>query len=187
MKDALMFRRMRRAAFQVNTMGPAQMESLTKANQLVSSGDPGQAAPLYAMLANEMESSSHPRRAANLHAQAAHAFADSQNEQAALDQARRALTLFIQSKMINRIPVFYTNITRKFTNKGMKSASETLTSEFSLKIGPLTQQSTSVQPHQGQLPTNCAKCGAPIHKNDANWVDDQTIECDFCGSLIRLE
>jgi hypothetical protein len=182
-----MFRRMRRAALQVNAMDPAQMQSLIKANQLVSSGQSGQAAPLYAKLANEMETNSHPRRAANLHAQAAHAYADSQNEQAALDQARQALTIFIQSKMINRIPVFYTNITRKFISKGMKSASETLAREFGLMVGPLIPHSPSTQPHPGQLPTNCTKCGAPIHKDEANWVDEQTIECDFCGSLIRSE
>ncbi|MGA2503035.1 MAG: hypothetical protein ABSG01_02980 [Anaerolineales bacterium] len=182
-----MFRRIRRAAFQASTINPVQMQSLTNANQLVASGHPGQAAPLFANLAQEMEIAAHPRRAANLHAQAAHAYADSQNEQAALDQARRALNLFIQCKMINRFPVFYTNITRKLTNKGMKSASETLMSEFGSKIGPMSANQTPSLPHQGQLPTNCSKCGAPIHKNDANWVDDQTIECDFCGSLIRSE
>jgi hypothetical protein len=182
-----MFRRIRRAAFQASTINPIQMQSLTKANQLVASGEPGQAAPLFANLATEMETSSHPRRAANLHAQAAHAYADIQDEQAALKQARLALNLFIQYQMANRTPIFYTNITRKFKNKGMKSASETVISEFGSKIKPMSIQPTPAPSHQGQLPTNCSKCGAPIHKNDANWVDDQTIECDFCGSLIRSE
>jgi hypothetical protein len=185
--EALMFRRIRRAAFQANPISPIQMQSLAKANQLVASGHSGQAAPLFASLASELETTAHPRRAANLHAQAAHAYADSHNEQPALDQARRALTLFIQSQMVNRTPVFFGNITRKFTNKGMKSAADTITAEFGPKIGPMAAQPTSAAAHQGQLPTNCAKCGAPIHKSDANWVDDQTIECDFCGSLIRSE
>ncbi|MGZ6346486.1 MAG: hypothetical protein ACXWNC_02795 [Anaerolineales bacterium] len=180
-----MFRRIRRAAFQANPINPIQMKSLVRANQLVASGYPGQAAPLFASLANELETTAHPRRAANLHAQAAHAYADSQNEQSALDQARRALTAFIQNQMVNRTPVFYGNIIRKFTNKGMKSAVDSLTVEFGSKIGPSAAQPTSAASHQGQLPTNCSKCGAPIHTSDANWVDDQTIECDFCGSLIR--
>lgn len=182
-----MFRRIRRAAFQANTINPVQMQSLTKANRLVAGGEPGQAAPLFANLATDMETSSHPRRAANLHAQAAHAYADSQNEQASLNQARLALNLFIQNKMINRTTVFYTNISRKFTNKGMKSASESLISEFGSKVGLISAQPTPATLHHGRLPTNCTKCGAPINKNDANWVDDQTVECDFCGSLIRSE
>jgi hypothetical protein len=181
-----MFRRVRRAAFQASTINPIQMQSLVKANQLVAIRQPSQAAPIFTNLASEMDIS-HPRRAANLHAQAAHAYADSQNEQAALNQARLAMNLFIQYQMANRIPVFYSNINRKFTNKGMKTASETLISEFGSKIGSISAPPTPTPAHQGQLPTNCTKCGAPIHKNDANWVDDQTIECDFCGSLIRSE
>jgi hypothetical protein len=178
---------MRKGTVQSNIINPIQLQSLAQANQLVVSGQPGQAAPLFANLANEMETTAHPRRAANLHAQAAHAFADSQNEQSALDQARRALNLFIQSRMVNRIPVFYTNITRKFINKGMNLAAETLKSEFGSKVGIMSQNPAPPNSHQEQLPTNCTKCGAPIHKNDADWVDDQTIECDFCGSLIRAE
>ncbi len=182
-----MFRRIRRAAFQANPINPIQMQSLTKANQLVASGHPEQAAPLFASLATELEATAHPRRAANLHAQAAHAYADSQNETLALDQARRALTLFIQFQMINRTPVFFGNITRKFINKGMKSAADTLITEFSSRITPMTARPIAAPSHRGQLPTNCTKCGAPIQKDDANWVDDQTIECGFCGSLIRSE
>ena len=182
-----MFRRIRRAAFQPNPINTIQMQSLTRANQLVASGHPGQAAPLFASLAIELETTAHPRRVANLHAQAAHAYADGQNEQPALDQARRALALFFQNQMVNRTSVFYNNITRKFANRGMKSAADTLMAEFASKIGPMDAQPASTSSHQGQLPTNCTKCGAPIHKSDANWVDDQTIECDFCGSLIRSE
>jgi hypothetical protein len=163
------------------------MKSLTKANQLVGSGEPGQAAPLFANLATELEISSHPRRAANLNAQAAPAYADSQNEQASLNQARLALNLFIQHQMINRTTVFYNNISRKFTNKGMKSASESMISEFGSRVGLISIQPAPATLHPGHLPTNCTKCGAPIHRNDANWVDDQTVECDFCGSLIRSE
>jgi hypothetical protein len=186
-KEEHMFRRIQRAAFQPNPMNPNQMQSLTQANQLIAGGHPGQAAHIFDNLANDMETSAHPRRAANLHAQAAHAFADSQNEKLALDQARRALNLFIQSQMVNRIPVFYTNITRKFNNKGMNSAEKTLKSEFGSKVGVMPQNQPPTVSHKGHLPTNCTKCGAPIHKEDINWVDDQTVECDYCGSLIRAE
>ncbi|HEX7619922.1 MAG TPA: hypothetical protein VF359_01845 [Anaerolineales bacterium] len=181
-----MFRRFRRATFQASTINPDQMQTLSKANQLIASGLPGQAAPLFAKVASEMETAAHPRRAANLHAQAAHAYADSQNEQAALNHSRIALNLFIQSQMANRTSVFYVNITHKFTNKGMKSAADTLIREFGSKVGSVPAREVTAPPLR-QLPTNCPKCSAPIHKNDASWMDDQTIECDFCGSLIKAE
>jgi hypothetical protein len=182
-----MFRRFRRAALQPNAFNPVQMQTLRNAIRFVSSGQPGLAAPLFAKLAGEMETTGHPRRAANLKAQAAHAFADSQNELQALNHSRTALNLFIQYQMTNRAPVFFANITRKFLNKGMKTAAETIGNEFGSRVGTMPAVAMPASLTTRQLPTNCPKCGAPIHKIDLYWVDDQTIECDFCASLIRSE
>ncbi len=115
-----MFRR-NRPALQNNVLSAAQIEVLAKANQLAANNNSADAAPLYAELARELDVP-RPRRAANLHARAAHAYADAGNEQLALAQARAALTMFIQYRMINRTPVFFANITRKFNNKGMKNS-----------------------------------------------------------------
>ncbi len=181
-----MFRRFRDPAFQPNPLPPAQMQTLNQANRFVANGQPGKAAPLFAGLAGQMEATNHPRRAANLHAQAAHAYADSHNEQTALSQARSALTLFVQNQMVRRTPVFYTNITRKFTNNGMPNAAAALTKEFGSRVGPMPPASPA-DGQRGRLPTNCSKCGAPIRADEATWVDASTVECDYCGSLIRAE
>lgn len=179
-----MFRRLRNNAVNASPLGPAQMQALNQANQLLVNGQPVLAAPIFAQLAGNMETSNHPRRAANLHAQAAHAFADANEEQAALTQARRALTLFIQYQMVRRTPVFYANITHKFTNKGMKTSADALAKEFGATVGSLPVPAPAAASH-GVLPTNCPKCGAPIHSSDANWVDANTAECDYCGASIR--
>src|SRR5450759_1587975 len=97
-------------------LGAEQLALLQQANQLMTNGNAGQAAPLFAQLAAQMEASNHPRRAANLHARAAHAFADNQAGQMALGQARSALNLFITNQMTLRTPMFYANITRKLNN-----------------------------------------------------------------------
>ncbi len=172
---------------QANLLSPSQIQTMKQANQFVANGQPGQAAPLFAKLASEMELANHPRRAANLHAQAAHTYADSQNEPAALTHASAALTLFLQFQMVQRTPVFYANITRKLTNKGMKSAVEALTKEFGPRVGLNTAPVPPAAGKRGRLPTNCPKCGGPIHGTDANWVDANTVECDYCGVLIRAE
>ena len=112
-----MFRR--RLAMQNDVLSASQIEVLAKANQLAANNNSADAAPLYTELARELDAT-HPRRAANLHARAAHSYADAGNEQLALAQARAGLTMFIQYRMINRTPVFFANITRKFNNKGMK-------------------------------------------------------------------
>ncbi len=38
-----------------------------------------------------------------------------------------------------------------------------------------------------RLPTRCPSCGAPVDPRDVEWVDEATVECDYCGSLIRAE
>jgi hypothetical protein len=182
-----MFRRFRNPDFQPNPLQPAQMQGLNQANSFVVNGQPEQAAPLFAVVAGKMEASAHPRRAANLHAQAAHAYADSSNEPEALVEARAALTLFIQNQMVQRTPVFYSNITRKFANKGMPNAAAALAKEFGPRVGSVPAPVNPAAGQRGRLPTNCSKCGAPIHPDEVTWVDASTIECDYCGSLIRAE
>jgi hypothetical protein len=182
-----MFRPFQRPAQQQNPMTPAEMQVLQQANQFLVNGQPGKAAPLLAGLAAAMEASNHPRRAANLHAQASHAFADSQNEQAALDQARSALNLFLQYQMVQRTPMFYGNITRKMAKRGMKNAADTLAKEYGSRVGSAPAPAAPPAQSRGHLPTNCTKCGAPVHQESLTWVDNQTIECEYCGSLIRSE
>ncbi len=182
-----MFRTIR-TAMQNNPLTAAQIEVLAKANQMASAGNPAGAAQLFAELARELDTP-RPRQAANLHARAAHAYADANRPQLALEQARAALNMFIQYQMVARTPVFYANITRKFTNKGMAGAATAIQNEFGGKVGSMPAQSQQgpARPiaRRGVLPTNCPKCGGPVHSDSVSWVDNQTVECEYCGALIR--
>jgi hypothetical protein len=169
---------------QTEPLDPPHRQVQEQANYLVDQGKHGQAAPLFAKLA-EVESGNHPRRAANLHAQAAHAFADSHQEPAALLQARAALQLFLKLQMTDRAPFFYANITRKLKNKGMEEAADALAGEFGSRMAALPASADSVVQKRGVLPTTCPGCGAPVHGERAKWVDSNTAECEYCGSLVR--
>jgi len=172
--------------FQNRPLNPANMALLVQANRSMAGGNPGEAAPLFAQLAQNMETNQHPRRAANFHAMAAHAFADSNSEQGALEHARAALQLFLQYQMNQRTPMFFTNITRKMNDRGMHGAADQLEKEFGGQVKKLPAAPAADKSlHHGVLPTNCTKCGAPIHSNEANWVDENTVECEYCGVLIR--
>jgi hypothetical protein len=178
-----MMRRFRRPFIGVMTLTPPQLEMLSQANQFIANQQFGQAAPLFAELARQLEVGQHPRRAANLHAQAAHAYADSGDATQALAQARAALNLFIQYQMAQRTPVFYANITRKMTQHGMTDAVANLKAEFGSKIGTLPAQQAAVV--RGLLPTTCPQCGAPVRSDEVIPVDANTVECGYCGALLR--
>jgi hypothetical protein len=162
------------------------MALLIQANRAMAGGKPGEAAPLFAQLAQHMEANQHPRRAGIFHAMAANASADSNSEQVALEHARAALQAFLQYQMNQRASMFYTNITRKMNEHGMKGSADQLEKEFGGQVRKLpAAPAAGAAQHHGVLPTNCTKCGAPIHGNEANWVDENTIECEYCGVLIR--
>jgi hypothetical protein len=172
-------------ASQESALLPLQRKTLSEANFLMENGKPGQAAPLFAKLAEILTSAGQPRRAANLHAQAALAFAKSHNESPALMQARTALTLFLQFKIVDRASIFYANISRELSKRGMKTAVETLAREFDFRIGPQKTAEESPGRQAALLPTNCPQCGAPVHVSEVHWVNDNAAECAFCGTPLH--
>ena len=166
-----------------SALQPHHQKTLTEANYLMENGKPGQAAPLYAKLAEVLASAGQPRRASNLHAQAAMAFARHREEAPALVQARAALTFFVQHRVGRQAEFFYANITREMTKRGMKNAADALVKEFSSKVvesKPVAQPATALR-----FPTTCPQCGGPVRTDEVHWIDDGTVECDFCGTPIH--
>lgn len=180
-----MFRRRRMINNMRAVLDDAQLRMLQQANTLAANGQSGQAAPLFAQLAAAMETGGHPRRAANLHAQAAHAYADSQDEAHALAHAQAALRLFIRWQMAQRTPVFYANIMRKMTNKGMAASVAALQKEFGQAAPFPVPQGAAAPARHGNLPAACTQCGGPLRSDEVAWVDDQTAECIYCGAMVK--
>jgi hypothetical protein len=180
-----MFRRRRMLR---QNVGADLMTQLVQANQLQAQGQTLEAARLFAQLASTMQARQRPRRAANLYARAAHAFADSDEAASALLYSRQALSLFTQVQMPARAASFYANITRKMGEHGMQAQLEALQGEFNGKLPAMPAPSVDGgHAKRPLLPTNCPKCGAQVHTEDATWVDDHTVECEYCGALIRSE
>jgi len=57
-------------------------------------------------------------------------------------------------------------------------------SKWALKNTNANFTTPASAPHP-QLPLKCPSCGASIHPNDVNWLDNSTAECEFCGSSLR--
>jgi len=171
--------------FQPNPLPAERIAILVQANRLLVEGQPMETGSLFTQVAEAVKISRHPRRAANLYARAAHAFVDAAKEQAALDNARAALALLTQTRMAGRTAAFFTNITHKMNAQGMKAAVDALQREYGGEV--VASPPVSLPKSHGLLPTNCPKCGAPIHVDELNWVDENTIECEYCGAFVRSE
>lgn len=166
-----------------SALQPSEQRRLEEANFLLENNRPAQAAPIFAKLAEVLESARQPKRAANLHSQAAIAFARSRNE-AALLQARAALSMLAQYRLDSQAAALYKDLMREFTKRGMKTAAEALSKEF----GEIISQPTASDPRTAQwnsLPSHCPTCGASLRQSEVKWTEAHTVECGFCGTPIR--
>jgi hypothetical protein len=160
--------------------------SIDHALQLLNNGQTGEAAKAFSDIALDLEATRQFRRAANLHAQAAYAFADAKDAPSALVQSRAAMSLFLDHHMRLSAGQFYTNITRKLRSQGMAAVAETLQNEFRSGVSPSpAQQIAPPKSPTGHLPVACTQCGGPIRPDEADWLDDHTIQCVYCGALIQ--
>ncbi len=173
------FRRMlRRPMLPAN---PIVVQAVARANQLLANGNAAEAAQIFARLAQEAESRGRPKLAANGHAQAAHAFAHARDEANTLAHARIALNWFLQLQMLGRAANFFGAITQALRATGMKAAAE-LQKEF----GDRVASAPTIAP-RGRLPGKCPQCAAPVRSDEVDWIDNDSAECNYCGSVMQTE
>ena len=94
--------------------------------------------------------------------------------------------LFLQYKLTHHVSTFFPNILHKMNKFGLKNAAIAIEKEYGAKVAAALAPAAAPA-HHGALPINCAKCGAPVRSDLAHWVDSQTVECEYCASLIRAE
>jgi hypothetical protein len=173
-----------RAAMRPN---PILVQSIGRVNQMIANGQASQAAQILARLVQESENRGRPRLTANLHAQAARAYAAARDEPNALSHARAALNQFVQLNMLARVPTFYGNIVRELHTNGMAAGADALQKEFGAKAKELESKGFAAPTQHGRLPSKCPQCGAPAKSDEVDWIDRNSAECNYCGSVIQTE
>lgn len=48
-------------------------------------------------------------------------------------------------------------------------------------------QTVPNNPARKQLPSKCISCGAPLHADKVDWIDDDRAECPYCGVIVQGE
>ncbi len=162
-------------------------QSIQRINQMIANGQAKEAAQMLTRLVQESENRGRPRLTANLHAQAARAYAVAKDEPNALSHARSALNQFVQLNMLPRVPQFYANITRDLRANGMSASADALQKEFGAKAKELESKGFAAPAQRGRLPAKCPQCGAPAKSDEVDWIDRNSAECNYCGSVIQTE
>ena len=148
-------------------------QMLRSAFQAQESDDPAALATTFAQLAAQAARDGHPRQAANLHVQSAHRWLDANNTENAQTQADYATAMFTELGMEKRLQEFQTRFEAHKLQPG-KPMKEILNEKLTEKSAPAKS-----------LPATCSQCGAPVRSDEVEWIDNQSAECGFCGSVIK--
>lgn len=178
-----MFRRPRRQLPPRLLVANDAINDVSRANQLMASGQPQQAAVLLMQLAAQMQTIGRPRQTANLHAQAAHAWLSAGVEQRAMNQAGQAMQMFARLGMVQRAQEFKTNFSRRLQEAGFESSAESINRAYDTVVAVVDSHPALAK--RGALPSACPHCGAPLRSDEVDWIDEQSAECGFCSGVVQ--
>ena len=164
----------------------AALRMLRRANHLMGTGQYEQAYPLLKRLADGAMQHGMPVRAANLYLQAARARLEMGSAQDAVDLARRAISLLDSVGQTERLRGLLPRMVEELEKRGHYEQAVALRAEITALLGSAAAAAPS--PHQrGTLPATCPSCNAPARADEADWIDNNSAECVYCGSVIRTE
>jgi tetratricopeptide (TPR) repeat protein len=158
---------------------------LQRANRLMQTGQYEQAYPLLKRLAEGAEQLGMPVRAANLYLQAARARLEMGGAPDAVDLARRAIQLLDRAGQVDRLRRLLPRLVQELERRGHHEEAVTLRAETMALVG----SAKAVEPpaQRGTLPPNCPSCNAPARADEVDWIDDNSAECVYCGSVIHTQ
>ena len=165
--------------------GPRQaaLRMLRQANRLMDGEQYEQAFPLLKRLADGAARHGMDVRAANLYLRAARARLEMGSAQDALALARRAIQLLVGAGQVERVRGMLPRIVDTLEEKGHRSEAVALRAEMRALLGSTStaQQAT----RRGTLPSQCPSCNGPMRADEADWIDDRSAECAYCGSVVQ--
>ncbi|MBN1580547.1 MAG: hypothetical protein JXA89_07570 [Anaerolineae bacterium] len=186
-----MFRRQppRRLARRRPGGGPLEVkviQALRRAHRLMENGQVAQAFPIFKRLADGAAQRGMPLKAAPLYFQAARARLEMGSAQDAVELARRAIQLLAQAGQIERIRTVLPRLIKALEEKGFYSEAVLLRAEAAALLGAEDKADLPFS-QRGILPAKCPSCNGPVRSDEVDWVDENSAECVYCGSVIQTE
>ncbi len=162
---------------------PRLLRRLQRANRLLASGRPAEAAPLFAQLAQAAETAGRMPRAAQLHARAARAWFEAGNPQAGMEHLRRALRLAERLPHGEAALRIARRAAPRLRELGYTQQAAEVEAFLRRAPGPPAPRSA---PAETVRAITCPQCGASLQADERLRVDARTVECAYCGSLLSI-
>ncbi len=177
-----MFRRELRRGF----AGPDMILLLQRANELMAAEDYAGAANSFEQLARAAESRG-GRHASLDYFQAGRARILAGQTAMGLDLIERSLGLLAARGHPRKLGTVAYRIVNELDSRGLKEEARRIAAYAASLLPGLNLQvvGQELQTKHPPLPTHCPRCGAPVHPAEVDWIDQNTAECDYCGTTLQ--
>lgn len=104
---------------------------------------------------------------------------------AAIESLERGLGLFATRGQFGKVINFGTRVSAELSQGGFAKEATQITAYVKTLVPNMAQSPGARTGKHPSLPTNCPGCGAPIHPDDLEWIDEITASCAYCGTPVR--
>ncbi|HET6846150.1 MAG TPA: hypothetical protein VFH29_04910 [Anaerolineales bacterium] len=161
---------------------------LLRSNQLLLAGEYVGAAEGLEQLARAVEGR-RSRRAAHLYLEAGRARILGGDVDAGVILLDRGLRLLAASGATIQLARASRRVVQELSARGLhdkadqirRSLADVGVSASDIAAMPVPETSRPI------LPVHCPGCGAPVHPDELEWLDEVTAECEYCGTPMRPE
>jgi len=174
---------------------------LARANRLFDRGRFAEAAPIFDRLAEGAAERGMLNRAGDLYLQSARCHLEMGKATLAVERGKHALRLFGRAGLIGKIERLMPRMVEALQEKDYQAEVEALRQEVEARLAevpPGRRAPPGARPARPalsavegppmtrrELPAKCLACGAPVKPDDVTWLDPQTAECPYCGSVLK--
>jgi len=159
---------------------------LRRANQLMATGNFVEAASAYEQLARAAEARNGPR-APFFYIQAGRAKILAGQTVEGIEYLERGLGLFATRGQNGRVFNLGNRIAGELNQRSLNKEAKQISAYITSLLPNFASVGGIASAKRPPLPTHCPGCGAPVHSDEVEWLDDVTAECAFCGSPVRGE
>jgi endogenous inhibitor of DNA gyrase (YacG/DUF329 family) len=162
--------------------------ALQRANQLYHDGDYYGAALIFEDFSRRALARNGPRASWFL-LQAGRMRIQAGEVQVGMEHVTQALHLFVERGQWDRLSKSGNRLLGELNQQGLFEQASQIEKimKASLPVGFVASSGMDNETVSRILPSNCPKCGAPLHKDEVEWMDKITAECPYCGNAVRSE
>ncbi len=161
---------------------------LRRAHSLMEQGKFKQAGAIFDDLATGAENRGLPR-ASQLKLQAGRSWLLAGKTEQGLDRLKDGLGLMAAYGQSDRLSAVSQRILGELKDNGFEEEAKQLEPSIRDLLSKAQQSGVSTQTRKSLpiLPSICPKCGAAIHPEEVEWINNWQAICDYCGSILQAK